>query len=307
MSLFVVLLIKIIPLYLLILIGFIANKFFNVNKESISRLVIYVFGPAIVLLGTLQARDNHELFLIPLIFFFVGAAICAVNYFVTKKSWHDGTEKVLTFMSGTGNVGYFGLPVCLAIIGDLALPVVAMVSLGLMIYENTLAFYIVARATHSQKEALSKVFRLPHLYVFATALIINFFNITPTKEVFDFLAMFKTVYFTLGMMIIGLGLAEIRASHLDWKFTTIALFNKFIIWPAIFLGLIFLDTNYFHIFDKTMHAALLIESLVPLSVSSVIYATELKVHPQKVALVVAISTLIALFYIPLTVSFFLNK
>ncbi len=307
MSLFTVLLIKIIPLYILIAIGFIANKFFNVNKESISRLIIYIFGPAIVFLGTIQARDNHELFLIPVIFFIVGAALCLLNYLVARKSWHDGTEKVLTFMAGTGNVGYFGLPVCLAIIGDLALPVVAMVSLGLMIYENTLAFYIVARATHSHKSAISRVFKLPHLYVFAVALIINFFNITPSKEVFDFLSMFKTVYFTLGMMIIGLGLAEIKASHLDWKFATMALFNKFIIWPAVFLGLIYLDNNYFHIFDKTMHAVLLIEALVPLSVSSVIYATELKVQPQKVALVVAISTLIALFYIPLTVSFFLNK
>ncbi len=307
MSLFLVLLVKIIPLYILILFGFIANKFFNVNKESISRLIIYIFGPAIVFLGTLQARDHQELFLIPLIFFGVGTAICLVNYFFTKKAWRDGTEKVLAFMSGTGNVGYFGLPVCLAIIGDLALPVVAMVSLGLMIYENTLAFYIVARASHSQKEALSRVFRLPHLYVFTIGLIVNFLNITPSQEVFDFLAMFKTVYFTLGMMIIGLGLAEIRASHLDWRFTIIALFNKFIIWPLIFLGLIYIDTNYLHIFDQTMHAVLLIEALVPLSVSSVIYATELKVQPQKVALVVAISTLIALFYIPLTVSFFLQK
>lgn len=306
MSLFFTLLVKIIPLYVLIFLGFIANKFFLVNKESISRLIIYIFGPAIVLLGTIRAGDHQELFLIPLIFFAIGTIICLINYFFVRKIWHDGTEKVLTFMSGTGNVGYFGLPVCLAIVGDLALPVVAMVSLGLMIYENTLAFYIVARASHSQKEALSRVFKLPHLYVFALGLVINFFNFTPSKEVFDFLDMFKTVYFTLGMMIIGLGLAEIKASHLDWKFTAIALFNKFIIWPAIFLGLIYLDTNQFHIFDKTMHAALLIEALVPLSVSSVIYATELKVQPQKVALVVAVSTLIALFYIPLTVSFFLN-
>jgi len=306
MALFTTLFIKIIPLYLLIFLGFIANKSFSVNKESISRLIIYIFAPAIVLLGTLQAKDNKELFLVPVIFFLIGSTICLINYFITKKSWHDGTEKVLAFMAGTGNVGYFGLPVCLAIIGDLALPVVAMVSLGLMIYENTLAFYIVARATHSKDEALSKVFRLPHLYVFAIALILNFFNFTPSKEVFDFLGMFKTVYFTLGMMIIGLGLAEIRPSHIDWKFAAISLFNKFIIWPAIFLGIIYLDTNYFHIFDKTMHAALLIEALVPLSVSSVIYATELKVQPQKVALVVALSTLIALFYIPISVSFFLQ-
>lgn len=306
MSLFIVLLVKIIPLYILILIGFIANKFLNVSKEGISRLIIYILAPAIVLLGTIQSKGSPELLLIPIIFFVVSVVICALNYFVTKKMWHDGTEKILLFASGTGNVGYFGLPVCLAIVGDVALPIVVMVTLGLMVYENTIAFYIVARASHSKKDALLKVFKLPHLYFFIIGLLINFFNFTPTQQVLDFLGTFKTVYFTLGMMVIGLGLAEIKAIHIDWKFTTIALFNKFIIWPAIFLGLIYFDLHYTHIFDQKTQAALLIESLVPLSVTSVIYATELKVHPEKVALTVAISTLIALFYIPLTVSFFLK-
>ena len=307
MSLFLVLLIKIIPLYILIFIGFIANKFFAVSKESLSRLVIYIIGPGVVFLGTLQTKNHHELFLIPLIFFLVGSTICLLNYFFMKKSWHDGTEKIIAFMSGTGNTGYFGLPICLAVIGDSAVPVIAMTILGVVLYENTLAFYIIARASHSKKAAIAKVLKLPYLYVFIIGLILNFLNLTPAKEVFDFFEMFKTTYFTLGMMILGLGLAEIRASHFDWKFAVTALFNKFIVWPAIFLGLIYLDTHQFHVFDNTTHTALLIESLVPLSISSVIYATELKVQPQKVALVVTTSTFIALFYIPLTVSLFLNK
>lgn len=209
------------------------------------------------------------------------------------------------FASGTGNVGYFGLPVCLAIVGDIALPIVVMVTLGLMVFENTIAFYIVARASHSKKDALLKVFKLPHLYFFVTGILLNFFNFTPAQQILDFLDSFKTVYFTLGMMVIGLSLAEIKAHHVDWKFTTIALFNKFILWPAIFLGLIYLDTHYAHIFDQKTESALLIEALVPLSVTSVIYATELKVHPEKVALTVAISTLIALFYIPAAIAFLL--
>ncbi|MBI5754208.1 AEC family transporter [Candidatus Peregrinibacteria bacterium] len=305
MSLFLALLVKILPLYVLILLGLIANKFLHVSKESISGLIIYILAPAIVLLGTIQSKSHPELLLIPIIFFFVSTTICLLNYFSTRKLWHDGTEKVLMFASGTGNVGYFGLPVCLAIVGDIALPIVVMVTLGLMVFENTIAFYIVARASHSKKDALLKVFKLPHLYFFVTGILLNFFNFTPAQQILDFLDSFKTVYFTLGMMVIGLSLAEIKAHHVDWKFTTIALFNKFILWPAIFLGLIYLDTHYAHIFDQKTESALLIEALVPLSVTSVIYATELKVHPEKVALTVAISTLIALFYIPAAIAFLL--
>lgn len=47
MSLALTLLVKIIPLYLLIGIGYLANRRLHVTKEGIARMLIYVFSPAI--------------------------------------------------------------------------------------------------------------------------------------------------------------------------------------------------------------------------------------------------------------------
>lgn len=302
MTLFLTLLLKIIPLYILILVGFLANRKLGVTKESIARMLIYIFSPAVVFLGTVQARGSSELFLIPIIFFILGTALCIVNYFFAKKVWNDGTEKIIAFAAGTGNTGYFGLPVCLALVGDAALPIVAMVSIGLILYENTVGFYTVARASHSAKIALQKVLRLPSLYAFIGGIILNILNVTPTADVINFFNILKGGYVPLGMMIIGLGLAEIKMHHLDWKFAATTLFNKFIVWPGIFLALIYLDKNQLHIFSETVHSVLLIESMVPLAANAVSYATELKVHPEKIAFAVTISTLVALFYIPAVIS-----
>lgn len=180
-----------------------------------------------------------------------------------------------------------------------------MVSIGLILFENTVGFYTVARASHTAREAFHKVFRLPSLYAFIIGIILNFSNITPAPDVLSFFNILKGGYVPLGMMIIGLGLAEITMDHLDWNFAFLTLFNKFIVWPGIFLGLIYLDKNQFHLFNQTVYSVLLIESLVPIAANCVSYATELKAHPQKVALVVVISTLIALFYIPIATSFLL--
>jgi hypothetical protein len=298
MSLSLILLVKIIPLYVLIGIGYLSNKFLHVTKEGVARMLIYVFSPAVVFLGTTQAKGDNELFLIPIIFFVIGTLLCLITYFIASKIWHDGTEKIASFASGTGNTGYFGLPVCLALVGDDALKIVAMVSIGLILFENTVGFYIVARASHSTKEALKKLLRLPSLYAFAIGIILNLLNITPTVDVINFFNILKGGYVPLGMMMIGLGLAEITMSHLDWKFTSLVFFNKFIVWPGIFLALIYLDKTQLHIFNTTVYSVLLIESLVPVAANCVSYATELKAQPQKIALVVALSTLIALFYIP---------
>jgi len=43
-------------------------------------------------------------------------------------------------------------------------------------------------------------------------------------------------------------------------------------------------------------------SIFPIAANKVAFATELKVHPEKAALTVFLSTLFALFYIPLVVS-----
>ncbi len=298
MSLFLVLLLKIVPLYLLIAIGYIANKRLQVTKEGIARMLIYVFSTAVVFLGTTQAKGNSELLLIPVIFFVIATVFCLLNYWVAKKFWQDGTEKIIAFAAGTGNTGYFGLPVCLAIVGDAALPIVALISIGQILYENTVGFYTLARASHSMKETIYKLLKLPSLYAFTAGLFLNFFNITPSPDAINFFNILKGGYVPLGMMIIGLSLAEIKMHHIDWKFSSLALFNKFLLYPALFFLLIYLDKQHLHLFNETVHLVLLIESLVPLASNTVSYATELKTHPEKVALAVTISTFIALFYIP---------
>ncbi|MBI2634114.1 AEC family transporter [Candidatus Peregrinibacteria bacterium] len=305
MSIFFNLISKIFPLYLFILIGYFANKKLAVTKDGIARLLIYVFAPAIVFLGTINAKESSELFLIPVIYFVVGGLLCIAAAIIARKIWKDGTEKVAAFIAGTGNTGYFGLPVCLAIVGEDALAIVAMVSIGLILFENMIGFYVVARASYSPRKALQKVLHLPSIYAFLGALIINLFDITLNKEVVDFFSILKGGYVPLGMMIIGLGIAEIKPNHLDFKFGFFTLFNKFIVWPIIFLGIIYIDKAFSKIFNQVVYLTFMIESIVPIASNAVTYATELKVHPQKVAFVVVISTLIALVYIPVMVTLFL--
>lgn len=305
MSVFLTLLLKIVPLYLLIVIGYLANRKLQVGKNEIARMLIYVFSPSIVFLGTIQAKNNSEFFLIPIIYYAVGGTLCLIAGYFAKKIWKDGTEKVAAFIAGTGNTGYFGLPVCLALIGDGALAVVAMISIGLILFENTIGFYVLARASYSAKKSLMKVLSLPSLYAFLAGIALNALDIGPGKEVTNFFEILKGGYIPLGMMIIGLGIAEITADHIDKKFGIFTLLNKFIIWPLVFLAIIYIDKTFFHLFNQLVYSIFIIESIVPIASNSVTYATELKVHPQKVALVVIVSTLIALIYIPIMATIFL--
>lgn len=303
MTIFFTLFLKIIPLYLIIALGFFAQKKLDVNKEPIARLLIYIISPAVVFLGTYQAGLRAELLILPFITFFIGAFLLFVTLFFGRFIWKDGTEKIAAFSAGTGNTGYFGIPVCLALVGEESLPIVVMATFGLIFFENTLGFYVVARASHSGKAALMKVLKLPSFYAFLSGLLLNVFQLDLHSSILDFFTAIKGAYPVLGMMMIGLGLAGMTIGHFDWKFTALTFVNKFLFWPLIVLLVIFLDQNYWHFLTPLIYKVLLIESLVPLAANTVSYASELRAHPEKAALVVFASTLFALIYIPLMIIF----
>ena len=56
-----------------------------------------------------------------------------------------------------------------------------------------------------------------------------------------------------------------------------------------------------HLYNNDIYGILILASIVPLAANTVTWATELKAHPEKAAIAVVISTIFALFYIPLIV------
>ena len=87
---------------------------------------------------------------------------------------------------------------------------------------------------------------------------------------------------------------------------SLAFFSKFILWPLLMSVIIFADTYFFHLLTIEIRNIMFLLSLTPLAANTVSFATLLKVQPQKAAIAVLLSTLFALFYIPLIVSLFIK-
>jgi predicted permease len=103
------------------------------------------------------------------------------------------------------------------------------------------------------------------------------------------------------MMLIGLGIGTSKKLQFDIKFTAITFFAKFAVWPFLILLIILLDKSFLHIYNLQIYKVMLLLSIVPLAANAVAFSTVLKLHPEKAALAVLLSTLFALFYIPLMI------
>lgn len=307
MSLFFSILLKIIPLYLIIVAGYLAARFYQVKKESVANLAIYIVAPSVVFIGTLKAGLAFNLLILPILSFIICVIFAIIYFYLGKLLWRDNTNSLLSFSCATGNTGYFGIPICIAIFGNQALPVVVMFALGLILFENSVGYYLFARSKHSVKESFKMLLKLPSLYAFLFGLIFNISQISTPEPLYQTLDMLKGAYAPLGMMIIGLGLSEAKKHHIDSLFMSIAFFQKFVVYLLVILAVIKIDQKWFGLFTPLIKGVLIIESVVPLPANSVAFATRFQAHPEKASIAVMISNFVALIVIPLVVAFFINS
>lgn len=306
MTIFSTLLFKIFPLYVIIFMGYVAGKYLKSNRETIAQLLFVLITPVIIFNGVVNTKLDSSIILVPVISFGISTALCFLFYYLSKLVWQDKTRNLMAISAGSGNTGYFGLPVALMLFDNQGEGIYIMAMLGVTLYESTIGFYILAKGTNTTKDCLIKLAKLPALYGFAGGLLCKYFNWFPPLMFEELIDHMKGTYTVLGMMVIGLGLATVNSFKMDYKFIGMTFFAKFAAWPLAALAVILIDGHFLHFFDQQVYAALLLISIVPLAANTIILASILRNHPEKSATAVVLSTVFALVYTPFMTTYMIG-
>jgi hypothetical protein len=157
----------------MIALGYIAGRFLQVKKESISPLLIYIITPFVVFNGTVKVTLSASALSLPVFFYTLCCLMSVVFYYIGKCYW-KGTEKnILAFAAGTGNTGYFGVPVALALFSDDVIGIAVLSLLGFVLYTSTVGYFILSKGKASTSESIKNVFKLPFIYAFVAGIIVN--------------------------------------------------------------------------------------------------------------------------------------
>lgn len=306
MDIFSPLFIKLLPLYLIIFLGYLAGKYFRVQKEIVATAVIYIISPIVFFNAAATTPITVGTMLVPVVTFLISCSICLIFAGIGGLFWKDATRNILAFIAPEANTGYFGLPVALLVLTKPLVEVYIIAIVGILVYESTLGFFIAARGRHTHRESVIKLFKLPVIYAVLLGFMVNSMGIQFGSVYDTAISWVKIAYVIFGMMIIGLGLSGIKTFAFDGLFVGLSFLAKFVVWPVLVMLVIFLDNVFLHIFDSNMHRVLLLISLMPVAANTVAYATMLKIHPEKVAVTVVLSTVFALVYVPLMVTLFVR-
>ena len=306
MDAFSLIVIKLIPLYLIMLTGFLAGRFLSVSAETIANLLIYVISPVVYLGYVSTVPISISTLSLPVLVFVLCTVMEVVFYFFSRLFFRDATVNLVAVSAATANSGYFGIPLFLLLFGDQDLGVYMLAITGMLIFQLTLGYYVIARGNFTVADSLKKMLTLPPVYAVIIGVILSVTHTSLPPVVVDMIGNFRSAYMVLGVMMIGLSIAGIRHFSIDWRYISITFFAKFLVWPLLVAIVIGADRYMFRMFNPLIYNCLIILAVVPLLVDLVLFATQLRVEPEKAATGVFLSTLFALVYIPVACMLFIR-
>lgn len=309
MTVFITLLGKILPLYISIILGMLSTAFLKCDKDSIAKILLFVWAPLIVFNATLSVKLDGTVLFLPTFFFIFSTILAFILLALFKKIWSDNTSNLFAFSTATGNTGNIGIPLAILFLEPKYVDIFIFTVLASMLYQNSVGYYITAKGNFTPMQSIKKVIKLPVLHAFFLGIILNLCGVKLPEMFADYATYLKGAYAVLGMMLLGMGMEKIKlnSSFVDMKFISYAMGIKFILWPLIVLIFVFFDKTVFHYLnDEGLYMVMFIFSIVPLAGNTVTVATLLDVKPDKMSLTVFISTIISLFYIPLVIFLYTN-
>ncbi len=304
MNLTTMLIQEIIPLYAMILMGFIAGKWLGAQGKNIANILFYMLIPLVVFDGVWRAEITPHTILLPLVAGGISTIAAFVFLHLSRPLFGDARANLVSLSSGVSNTGYLGIPLAVVVLPEPTVWLYITTILGVILFQNSVGYYIAARGKHDARDAFLRVAKLPTLYGFVVAVVLSVSQVEPPAMFENFFGYVRGAYVVFGMMVIGVGLSRITSLSFDVPFMTLNLFARFVGWPLLALGFILLDYHVLGWYDREIYMIFVLMSVIPLAADTVSIATLLDTHVEQMATTVLLSTLFALIYIPLMLPVF---
>lgn len=284
-----------------IALGWLAARRLAIDPRPIATLLIYLVASLTFFRGLVQGGPTPDYLLLTLAAFLVSSLLALAVHRLTRHRFAPQESALLAFSAGTGNTGYFGLPVAMVLLPPEGVTLYLFCVLGITLYEFTVGFYLSARGQFSVAESLAKIVRLPLVYAFLAALLVSGLGLAVPDAAMQGLAVFPATYTLLGMMIIGMTLGRVSLREIDGHFMVACVAVRSVMWPLLALGSV-LGLQAVTSLSPELAMAILLLGVVPMAANVVVVAMELGIAPAKGALAVLVTTLAA----PLLIPFYLT-
>ena len=281
-----------VPLALLIAIGWIIGRVQHVDLKSISTVLIYAISPVVAFGSTAQMTFHGTFILLPVISYIL-ALICGLTSFALGRRFLKKRDMcyLLPQATGSGNNGYFGLPLAMAIFSPEQVGIYFLIMLGTTLFEATIGYYFVGRGHLTVVHALKRVVKMPVIYAIAAGLALSASHITLDAGLLKLWDVMRGGYVAIGMMIIGIALSKHKKLAWEMDFIALAMFGKYILWACVIAGFVWTDIHVLKLYDTPIYTMIAIFAITPAAANTAAFAAQHNFKPQLAATIVFLTTI----------------
>lgn len=294
----------IIVISLMVLIGAIISRTFAFNNDTqamLISLIVNIGMPSIILANIFKVEFSDSIFHIILIILIssiiinitgIGLGWCFLSLF------HRGSKKTpeVALLSGIGNTGYIGIPLCALLFGPEGALYAAVFDAGVDITLWTVGVSILQkRKTFFSLQYLKSIINVPIIAV-VIGMTALYFQLSPPVIISNLITQLAGLATPLAMIYIGvlvmtISRSNIKESSISWLPITI----KLIILPI----LVAIVVSMYHEFNLIASQVIIIQSMMPtLTLASVLFAKYSR-NQDFGAITTVLSTVLSLLTIPL--------
>lgn len=285
---------NILPIFIVAFFGFALEKWVNIDKKTLSTVVLYVLSPCLVfssLVGSqLPSGELAELALFAALSILIMGGIGFVVAKLLHLPRHETAALLVVIMFVNG--GNYGLTLNQLRYGDpgLARAIVYYTTSTLILY--TLGIFIASSGELSMRASLQRLIRFPAVYAAIFAIVVYTTNIIIPRPLMRGIEIAGQGAIPVMILVLGAQMASLHGA-IDWRLTIPAVGLRLLVGPivgvlvATFLGLTGLGRS-----------TSIIETSMPPAVFTIILATSFNLQPTAVTSIVIIATLLS----PLTIS-----
>ncbi|MEN1967802.1 AEC family transporter [Lentibacillus sp. N15] len=278
-----------LPVFIIMGTGYLMQKKFRLNLETLAKLNIYFLVPGFIFVKLYSTQFSVKVFSFVILFFILYILIL---FFISKgvaKLQGYERSKSTTFSNSVMffNSGNYGVPVNdLVFKGD---PLAMSIQVVVLTMQNVLTFTFGIFAMQSVKigkwKAFLGYFKMPIIYALAAAILLNTFDITLPQFIWVPVNYIADAMIAIALILLGAQVAQLQfKSELSSVYLSIVL--RLVVGPLIAIAII----SLIHI-EGIAAQALLIASAMPTSVNSSVIAQEYDNHPHLAAQIVLFSTI----------------
>jgi hypothetical protein len=198
------------PVFMIVGLAVLVDRHFKVDPRPLSRIVFFLFSPALVLKGLAQTDlQAEELGRIALLAVLLYASMLLVGWTLARLNGFDRRlQSSFMLCVVLINAGNYGLPLTEFAFGPAGLQRAIVFFVCTAIMTNTVGVFLASRGAASVKRSLFNIFTVPLPYAVMVGLLFNFSHITLPLFVERAITLLSQAAVPGMLVILGLQLAR---------------------------------------------------------------------------------------------------